>query len=155
MPDPAPIIDERVGGCLCGSVRFRAGLTHRNFGACHCEMCRRWTGSALLAISVPTANVVWHGAEHIARFQSSDWAERANCRICGSALFYRVTGDGPGAGDTELPIGAFDSADGLNFDSEIYIDLKPDSYAYAGQRARMTRAQTLEHFGISVEGDLT
>ncbi len=145
----------RDGGCLCGAVRFRAGLTGRSFGACHCEMCRRWTGSALLAISVPTKNIVWTGESHIARFQSSDWAERANCRICGSALYYRVTGDGPGAGDTELPIGAFDSAEGLTFDSEIYIDLKPECYAYAGDRKRMTRAQTHDHFGLSVQGDLT
>ena len=155
MDLPAQIIDERAGGCLCGAVRFRARLTHHIFGACHCEMCRRWTGSALLAISVPTGNVTWQGEGSIARYQSSDWAERAHCRRCGSALFYRVTSDGPGAGDIELPVGAFDNADGLVFDSEIYIDLKPDSYAFAGDRARMTRAQTYEHFGISVEGDLS
>lgn len=155
MQQPAPILEQREGGCLCGSVRFDAGLISRSFGACHCEMCRRWTGSALLAITVPAANVAWHGADHIARFQSSDWAERANCSMCGSALFYRVTGDGPGAGHLELPIGAFDDASGLEFDSEIYIDLKPDCYAYAGQRARHTRLETLQKFGISVQGDLT
>ena len=155
MSLPAQIIDERAGGCLCGAVRFRAGLIHHSFGACHCEMCRRWTGSALLAISVPTQNVTWDGEDNIACFQSSDWAERANCRVCGSALFYRVTADGPGAGEMELPVGAFDTPDGLTFDSEIYIDLKPDSYSFAGDRKRMTRAQTYEHFGISVQGDLT
>ena len=155
MEPGAQISEQRTGGCLCGSVRFQARLDSLSFGACHCEMCRRWVGSALLAISVPTGNIVWTGAEHIARFQSSPWAERAHCRICGTALFYRVTNDGPGAGDTELPIGLFDSADGLTFDSEIYIDLKPDSFAYAGDRTRMTRAQTHAHFGLSVEGDLT
>lgn len=155
MKAGAQINDQRTGGCLCGSVRFQADLSGRSFGACHCDMCRRWVGSALLAISVPTANITWDGAEHIARYQSSDWAERANCRMCGSALFYRVTSDGPGAGDTELPIGLFDHADGLTFDSEIYIDLKPDCFTYAGDRKRMTRAQTHEHFGLSVEGDLT
>jgi hypothetical protein len=151
----ASVLETREGGCLCGAVRFQAGLSSRSFGACHCQMCRRWTGSALLAISVPSAQIVWQGAEHIARFQSSDWAERANCRICGSALFYRVTGDGPGAGDTELPIGSFDNADGLTFDSEIYVDLKPDCYDFAGSRPRLNEQQTLERFGISDQGVLT
>jgi hypothetical protein len=155
MKAGAQVVDVRAGRCLCGGVRFRAGLTSFSFGACHCDMCRRWVGSALLAISVPTDNIHWDGHANIARFQSSSWAERANCKVCGTALFYRVTSDGPGAGDTELPIGLFDSADGLTFDSEIYIDLKPDSFAYAGDRKRMTRAQTHEHFGLSVEGDLT
>ncbi len=155
MDQPAPIIAQRDGGCLCGAVRFSAGLTSYSFGACHCEMCRRWTGSALLAISVPDANVTWQGSDQIARFQSSDWAERANCRVCGSALFYRVTSDGPGAGNVELPVGLFDDPNGLEFDSEIYFDLKPDCYAYAGTRPRLNRQQTLARFGLSEKEDLT
>ena len=68
---------EREGGCLCGAVQFKAVLTGTNFGICHCPMCRKWTGSALLGITVPAGNVTWQGAEHIARRQSSPWGERA------------------------------------------------------------------------------
>ncbi|MCL4676488.1 MAG: GFA family protein [Pararhodobacter sp.] len=139
---------------MCGAVRFEAILTTQEFGACHCEMCRRWTGSALLGIAVPQANVTWQGAEHIAKFQSSDWAERANCRTCGSALYYHVTMEGPMAANLEIPIGLFDDADGLTFASEIYSDLKPDSFAYSGNRPRLTRAETLAKFGISDKEDL-
>lgn len=78
------MIETRKGGCLCGAVRFEADLTKREFGACHCEMCRRWTGSALLGITVPTGNVRWTGEEHIATRQTSSWAMRAWCRDCGS-----------------------------------------------------------------------
>lgn len=149
------VLSTRKGGCLCGAVRLSAGLTSHEFGACHCEMCRRWTGSALLAISVPEANVTWQGGENIARFQSSDWAERANCRKCGSPLFYHVTLDGPMAGNLAISIGLLDDADGLTFTSEIYIDHKPDSYAYSGDRPRLTRKETLATFGISDEEGLT
>lgn len=145
MPPDQP--DIREGGCLCGAVRFTARLQGRNFGACHCPMCRRWTGSALLGITVPDGNIDWRGADRIARRQSSPWAERGWCGDCGSGLFFRVTQDGPHAGKTELPIGLFDNADGLTMTNEIYIDHKPDSYAYAGEgRNLMTRADCIARF---------
>ncbi|MEZ5798863.1 MAG: GFA family protein [Paracoccaceae bacterium] len=141
--------DIRQGGCLCGAVRFTARLAGNTYGACHCEMCRKWTGSALLGITVPTDDIDWQGAEHIATRATSGWAMRAWCRECGSALFFRVTVDGPYAGATELPIGLFDDANGLVMTNEIYIDHKPDSYAYAGEgRNLMTRADCVAKFAL-------
>lgn len=133
---------EREGGCLCGAVRFTARLGKTTFGVCHCEMCRKWTGSALMGVTVPVENVVWQGAEHIARRQTSSWAERAWCRDCGSGLYYRVTVEGPYAGNLELPVGVLDDANGLTLVNEIYIDEKPDCFAYAGEgRNVLTRAE--------------
>jgi hypothetical protein len=140
---------ERDGGCLCGAVRFTARLTGTSFGVCHCPMCRKWTGSALLGMTVPAGNVAWTGAEHIARRQSSGWGERAWCRDCGSPVWFRVTVDSPLAGTIELPIGSFDNADGLTMANEIYIDVKPDSYAFAAtDRQVLTRAQCVEKFPL-------
>lgn len=144
-----PVLETREGGCLCGAVRFRAGLTKREFGACHCSMCRRWTGSALLGMTVPEGNVEWQGSEHIASRQTSPWAMRAWCRECGSALYYKVTMDNEWAGNLELPIGVFDNASGLTMSNEIYIDHKPDSFAYAGEgRKLMTRQDCIEKFSL-------
>lgn len=141
------MIETRTGRCLCGAVSFEADLTRLEFGACHCEMCRRWTGSALLGITVPTGNIRWQGEVHIATRQTSPWAMRAWCRECGSNLFFRVTSDSEWAGDTELPIGLFDDANGLTMTNEIYIDHKPDSYAYAGEgRKLMTRQDCIDRF---------
>lgn len=140
---------ERDGGCLCGAVRFRALLTGTNFGICHCPMCRKWTGSALLGITVPAENVAWTGADHIATRQSSAWGERAWCRDCGSPMWFRVTVEGPYAGNVELPLGAFDDAGVLTMTNEIYIDHKPDSYAFAGDgRQVLTRAQCVKKFPL-------
>lgn len=145
MPPDQP--DIRSGGCLCGAVRFTARLTGHSFGACHCEMCRRWTGSALLGITVPEANVTWQGADRIATRQTSGWAMRAWCGDCGSGLYFRVTAEGPYAGGIELPIGLFDDPNGLTLTNEIYIDHKPDSYAFAGDgRNLMTRADCVAKF---------
>ncbi|WP_374395982.1 GFA family protein [Tabrizicola sp.] len=140
---------DRDGGCLCGAVRFKARLTGTKFGVCHCPMCRKWTGLALLGITVPEGNVAWTGLGHVARRQSSPWAERAWCADCGSALWFRVTVNGPYAGNLELPVGTFDDANGLAMANEIYIDFKPDSYAFAGEgRQVLTRAQCVEKFPL-------
>ena len=138
---------DRTGGCLCGAVRFQARDVPDDFGACHCPMCRRWTGSALLGVSVPEGNVVWAGGEHIRVYPSSSWAERAFCARCGSGLWFRVTQESEWSGVLELPIGLFDDPGGLTMTSEIYIDTKPDSFAYAGEgRALMTRADCVAKF---------
>jgi hypothetical protein len=140
---------EREGGCLCGAVRFTARLTGVNFGVCHCPMCRKWTGSALLGMTVPAGNVVWSGEDHIVKRQSSGWGERAWCADCGSPVWFRVTVDSPYAGTIELPIGSFDDANGLTMANGIYIDHKPDSFAFAGTgRNVLTRAQCVEKFPL-------
>lgn len=147
---------DRTAGCLCGAVRLRLSDMPSGFGACHCEMCRRWTGAAFLAVETPAAGVeIAQGAERIARIQSSDWAERAWCAACGSHLWYRVTLEGhPGADSYEIPLGLLDDPSGLTFEREIFIDCKLDGFAFAGQDAResLTRAETFalyapEHAG--------
>ena len=138
---------EREGGCLCGAVRFTARLTGTNFGVCHCEMCRKWTGSALMGVTVPVENVSWTGDDHIARRQTSAWAERAWCRECGSGLYYRITAEGPMSLNYELPVGILDDVNGLSLVNEIYIDEKPDCFSYAGAgRNVLTRAEVRSRF---------
>lgn len=140
----------RTGKCMCGSVRFTATEVPDKFGACHCEMCRRWTGSALLGVTVPKGKLAWEGAEHIAEVQSSAWAKRGWCGKCGSNLFFQVTLEGDWSGGVELPIGLFDDPNGFTFSNEIYIDHKPDSYAYAGSEGRklLTRQDYVEKFSV-------
>ena len=61
--------------------------------------------------------------------------------------------DGPHSANYEIPIGILDDASGLDFASEIFIDHKPAAYTFAGDRTRLTRAETLARFGISEEGE--
>ena len=137
----------KTGKCMCGAVSFSAEEVPMRYGICHCEMCRRWTGSALLGVSVPSENVVWHGREHIATIQSSEWAERAWCNKCGTGLYYRVTEKNKWFGATEIPIGLFDDADGFEIENEIYTDMKPDSYTYVGEGHKcLTRAECITLF---------
>jgi hypothetical protein len=48
-----------------------------------------------------------------------------------------------------LPIGSLDDASGLTMTNEIYIDMKPDSFAFAGEgRNVMTRADCIAKFPL-------
>jgi hypothetical protein len=134
------------GTCFCGAVRFDADPAEWESHACHCESCRRWTGSAFLAVKVPEAGLRWEGAESIRVIRSSDWAERGWCDRCGSTLFYRLVIEGPQRGDHYLAVGLFDEPGAFPLTSELYIDRKPASFAFAGERKRITKAEVEASF---------
>ncbi len=139
------------GQCLCGAVTFEADrVVEDSLGACHCKMCQRWAGSALLAISVPPGAVCWHGESHIKKAQTSDWAERAWCNNCGSGLWYRpiLSEDA----DYEIPLGLFENLAGIDMRREIFIDRKMENFDYAGEREKLTEAEVLALYGVTTEG---
>ncbi len=75
-------------------------------------------------------------------FASSDWAERAFCRQCGTHLYYRLHA----TGEYFVPAGVFDSDDFV-LDSQIYIDRKPDYYALANETTTLTEQQVIDLYG--------
>lgn len=71
-------------------------------------------------------------------FQSSDWAERGFCGVCGSTLWYGTTHDGV----RNLSAGLFENAAGAPLKLEFFADAAPDGYALAGDHRKMTTAET-------------
>ena len=125
------------GRCLCGSVTITAKAMSNEVGACHCGMCRRWTGGPLLAVDCGS-DVTFTGEEHITVYESSAWAERGFCSKCGSHLFYRLKE----SGQHIMPAGLFDVAPGdLVFDHQVFIDNKPDYYSFANETKNLTEAE--------------
>lgn len=141
-------MSEKTGACMCGAVRFKAQNVPAKASLCHCEMCRRWTGSALVGVDVPAKGLTWEGEAQIASLQTSEWAERAWCKRCGSHLYFHFTLNDDMAAEYELPIGVFDDPNGFEIVNEIYIDEKPTSYAFEGgaHRKQMTRAECVAKF---------
>lgn len=137
---------------MCGAVRFEAEPEERESHACHCEMCRRWSGSALVVVAVREGEMRFESRDAIRVVQSSDWAERAWCDRCGGNLYYRVTAAGPEQGKYHVALGTFDEPDAFPLGTEIYIDRKPTSFAFAGERKRLTEAQ-VEAFFAAPEGE--
>lgn len=121
----------RHGQCLCGAVRLTANKASNSAGACHCGMCRRWTGGPLLAVDCGT-DVTIEGEADVAVYPSSDWAERGFCRVCGSHLFYRLKGNG----QYMVPPGLLDGD--FVFDHQVFIDEKPAYYSFANETENLT-----------------
>lgn len=136
------------GQCMCGAVVVEARALGPDMSACHCEMCRRWTGAAFVAVHARGADVTLSGPVKTGSF--SPWAERGWCDDCGSALFYRTKENG----SLGLSAGLFDNAADHTLTDEYYIDHKPTGWSFAGDHIRMTRAEALAHFGVS-EGDIS
>jgi hypothetical protein len=129
------------GRCLCGAVRFEAEPAEKASHACHCGMCRRWTGGQMLAVPVAPGDLHLEGEDAIRIFRSSAWLERAWCGRCGSALFTRVVAEGPLLGHLYVALGAFDEPDALPLGSEVHVEAQPAAYRFAGARPRLTGAE--------------
>ena len=129
------------GGCLCGAVRFKATPRQAKFGACHCDMCRRWTGGPYLAVGCG-GDVDFNSLDGVAVYTSSDWAERGFCGKCGTILFYRLKQ----TGHYQVSLGAFDDAGDLVFTSQIFIDEKPDQYDFANETRKLTGRQVIDAY---------
>ena len=136
------------GQCMCGAVTVTMVPAKPEIHACHCSMCRRWTGSALLEIDAAPGTRKADGP--VRSFKSSDWAERASCGTCGSPLWYRLTD--PKVDFHAVSAGLFEDT-GFALTKEIYIDRKPSGFAFAGDHLRMTEQEFLASIGVNVEGD--
>lgn len=142
-------MSERTGGCVCGAVRFTAKNVPDKAAICHCQTCRRWLGSALIGVGIKREDLAWTGTEHIRERQTSHWAKRAWCNECGTGLYFEMTMESEWSGNQEVPIGIFDDPNGFTLASEIYIDYKPDSYAFAKcSRKVLTRAECVAQFEV-------
>ena len=127
--------------CLCGVTRFEVQLRNHEVAACHCSMCRRQTSGPLMAIDIEDIHFV--DQQYLSVFNSSEWAERGFCSVCGTFIFWR-TKDHSFANINvftleELP-------DDLDFNLEIYVDHQPAFYLFNNQTQKMTEAEVIEMF---------
>lgn len=116
--------EQRTGSCGCGAVRFAVGGSARGVIYCHCSQCRKQTGHFYAATNVADADIDVRGGENVTWYRSSDAARRGFCRICGSALFWKL--------DTLATIsvmaGAFDPPSRLVGECHIFFADKGDYY---------------------------
>ena len=134
-----------TGACLCGACKVTITPAEDHMHVCHCDMCRAWTGSSLMAVKVEPGKMEIDGPVRMRA--TSDWAERGWCDDCGSSLFYRVTAPGPYEGVAHVATGLFENAGGLKLTGELYTDKRPAGYAFAGDLHGMTKAEVEAMFG--------
>lgn len=129
------------GQCLCGAVSLSIQTVENVVDACHCSMCRKWAGGPLLALHCKDS-LEFKGESKIAKYQSSDWAERGFCQSCGTHLFYHLKG----TPEYIVPVGLLDLNQPLQFKTEIFIDEKPDYYDFSNTTKKMTGEEVFAQF---------
>ncbi len=133
------------GQCLCGACKVTITPAEDHMHACHCDMCRAWTGSTMMAVRAGGDAVEVTGP--VRTRPTSDWAERAWCDDCGSGLYYHVTAEGPYHDNYHVSSGLFPDAGGLKLTGELFTDKRPSGYAFAGELKGMTEAEVMAMFG--------
>jgi len=88
----------RTGSCLCGQVRYSLEGEPFLVGVCHCQTCRKESGSMF------TAYAKWPIAAFTFTGMLKTVAGRSFCPDCGSRLFNLH------AGDVEIRLGSLDDA---------------------------------------------
>lgn len=80
---------EWTGGCLCGTIKYRATADPVRQLACHCTTCQRVSGSAFLSfVHFPKEAFEWDGPEP-KFWPSTVESERGFCPDCGSQVALR------------------------------------------------------------------
>ena len=85
-----------MGGCLCGTIRYEVNAEPQRIHNCHCDTCRKVTGSAFATnIFVAEDDIVITQGEpksfsHTA--DSGNTVVKEFCANCGSQLFGHGTG---------------------------------------------------------------
>lgn len=134
--------------CLCGAIELRATDLDNTAGACHCSLCRGWGGGPLMTVECKGTVEILDAEENLGVFNSSEWAERGFCRQCGTHLFYRLKSHPV----YHLPAGLFGALQ-PQFDHQVFIDEKPEWYAFANETRDLTGPEVFALFAEQAESD--
>ena len=83
---------EWMGGCLCGSIRYRASEAPRWASYCHCGMCRKVSGAPFVGFVEFPENVFEWTRGQLSQYRSSNGVMRHFCGDCGSSLTFEADG---------------------------------------------------------------
>jgi len=125
----------RTGSCLCGAVKYEVHGPLRNVVACHCEQCRKQTGTYMSATAAKDSDLRIVEDRGLKWYRSSDTARRGFCSECGTVLFWK----GDGRDYTAITAGSLDGPSGLTLEGHIFCESAGDYYEIAGGAYRRTR----------------
>ena len=126
-----------TGGCLCGAVRYRATAEPLRAMICHCETCRRVSGSAFLSfVHFPKDSFAWTAGAPT-RYRSSAFAERGFCSVCGSTLSMHeeVLAD-----RVQVTLGSLDRAEDVRPDDHVWTRSRLSWLAVADDLPRFSQS---------------
>ena len=125
------------GGCLCGTIRYRATAAPLRCVICHCECCRKHSGAPILSfVHFPKAAFRWLGRVP-RRYRSSPYAERGFCPDCGSTLSMHeeVLGD-----RVQVTLGSLDHPEWVRPQDHVWVRSRISWFDVADDLPRFERS---------------
>ncbi|KAF9266009.1 hypothetical protein L218DRAFT_997360 [Marasmius fiardii PR-910] len=123
----------RTGSCLCKEVKLEITGDPFTFAVCHCQNCKKASGSAFLSnLFFPEKNVkITGGSDLIKRYDDSNTASgrtlgRHFCSNCGSTLFIRPSPEVPRSDFVILQAATVDDSHDWKPRRELHRDSKWD-----------------------------
>ena len=112
-----------TGSCHCGAVKYEVPGQLLKFLHCHCDDCRKLSGSAFASYVAAKSDGfrVLSGEEFVEAYASSPGKRRCFCRKCGTHLF-AWSDNRPGM--VILKAGTLDADPGLRPDSHVWTSAK-------------------------------
>lgn len=112
------------GSCLCGKIKYAITEELGDFGFCHCQSCRKASGSAHAAnVGVNKENFILEDPENnLKEFESTPGKFRAFCGNCGSPLFAYLN---KSKGIVRVRLGSLDTD----------FDKKPRAHTFVSHKA--------------------
>lgn len=114
------------GSCLCGSIAYEIRGEATQFNHCHCQRCRKATGTGHATnIIVRPDSVEWTSGESLLKRYKVPEAERfasVFCSVCGSYM-PRVA---PNNSIVVIPAGSLDVDPGIRPERRIFQDSRAD-----------------------------
>jgi hypothetical protein len=109
------------GSCLCGRVRFVVEPPFIRASHCHCERCRKHSGTAVCtqARVHKSQFQLLEGEDSIRVYGKGQGAVKAFCLNCGSSLF---GGDWPEGDQVSIRMGAFDDDPEIRPQLHTFVD---------------------------------
>lgn len=121
--------DNFRGSCFCGQVRFAITPPTKWCAHCHCSMCQRTHGAAVVTwVGVPEDQLNIESGEEVLRwYASSDDSRRGFCPRCSSSLFFRSK---RWPGEIHVVRASIASAIDREPDGSAFFDAHPDWFPF-------------------------
>lgn len=125
------------GSCCCGDVEFTLEDNFSNFFFCHCEQCRKLTGTAHASnLFTSPDNINWvNGADKIKRYDHPKRSfSKAFCENCGSGLpFLSLSGK-----SLIVPAGSLNGEPSIKLDAQIFCSEQAEWHKNGVQVAKVS-----------------
>ena len=101
-----------------------------------------------MTIDVEQGSLKFTQDDRLSIYNSSEWGERGFCNCCGTNLFWRTKDR------SYCNINAFaldQQLQELKFNMEIFIDNKPEFYAFNNETKKLTEADVIALFAGTID----